>query len=168
MNRRDVLKGGLAACACLAAGKMAGEAEAAAPAGRAEAARQSFLKSMHCSKAILETYAPAYGVSAEAARRLATGLAVGMGAGHECGAVTGAYLILGLACGPKEKKVFAKMEEFNREFRARHRELGCSQLLGVDMGTAEGVKQAGKKGLFKTACPGYVRSAAEILEKLIA
>lgn len=78
------------------------------------------------------------------------------------------YKALGLAFGPKEKAVFAKMEEFNKEFRARHRELGCSELLGVDMGTPEGVKEAGKKGLFKTACPVFVRSAGEILEKLLA
>ena len=64
--------------------------------------------------------------------------------GHDCGAVTAAYMVLGLSHGPKEGKVFPKIEAFNKEFKARHRELGCSQLLGVDMGTKEGVKEADK------------------------
>lgn len=169
VERRKVLQAGLTACACLATARLAYAKPAATVIGnRPEAATQHFLKSMNCSQAILETYGPNLGLNAGTARRLTTGFAGGMGMGHECGAVTGAYLALGLAFGPKEKAVFAKMEKFNKEFRARHRELGCSQLLGVDMGTPEGVKEAGKKGLFKTACPVFVRSAGEILEKLLA
>ena len=88
--------------------------------------------------------------------------------GHECGAVTAAYMVLGLANGPKEKKVFPKLEAFNKAFKARHRELGCSQLLGVDMGTKAGMREASRKGLIKNRCPEYVKTAGELLEKMLA
>lgn len=172
ISRRELLRCSLAAGLAVATGGALGEALAAGnetiAGNRPEAATAHFLKSMNCSQAILETYAPAFGIRADQARKLATGFAGGMGMGHECGAVTAAYMVLGLAHGPKEGKVFPKIEAFNREFKARHRELGCSQLLGVDMGTKEGVKQAGKKGLFAARCPGYVKTAGEILEKILA
>ncbi|WP_224961680.1 C-GCAxxG-C-C family protein [Geomonas subterranea] len=171
ISRRDLLKGSLCLGVCLAAGNISGEAGAAADAetaaGRPEAARKHFLKSTNCSQAILENYAPAYGISPEAAGRLATGFAGGMTTGHECGAVTAAYMVLGLAYGPKERKVFPKVEAFNKEFKARHGELGCSQLLGIDMSTRKGMKEADSKGLFKTRCPHLVKSAGEILEEMI-
>lgn len=170
ISRRAMLKGSLCLGVCLAAqGTLSADssAEAAQVADRPEAARKHFLKSMNCSQAILENYAPAYGIKPELACRLATGFAGGMTTGHECGAVTAAYMVLGLAHGPKERKVFAKVEAFNKEFKARHGELGCSQLLGVNMSTKEGMREAEKKGLFKTRCPNYVKSAGDILEKMV-
>lgn len=172
ISRRDVLKGTLSVGMALAAGTAFSEALAAVngktAANRPEAAKAQFQKTMNCSQAILENYAPAYGVKPELAAKLSTGFAGGMGTGHECGAVTAAYMVLGLAYGPQEKKVFGKMKEFDKEFKARHGELGCSRLLGVDMGTKEGMKTAQKKGLIKSRCPGYVKSAGEILEKMLA
>ena len=166
-----MLKGSLCLGVCLAAQGALNHtevsADAAQGADRPEAARKQFVKTMNCSQAILENYAPAYGVTPDAARKLATGFAGGMTTGHECGAVTAAYMVLGLAYGPKERKVFTKVEAFNKEFKARHGELGCSQLLGVNMATKEGMKEADKKGLFKTRCPNYVKSAGEILEKMV-
>ncbi len=171
VTRREVLKTSVAVGLTLAVGgalhgALAGTKEHSS--NRPEEAKAHFLKSMNCSQAILETYAPAFGIKAEHAKKLATGFAGGMGMGHDCGAVTAAYMVLGLSHGPKEGKVFPKIEAFNKEFKARHRELGCSQLLGVDMGTKEGVKEADKKGLFKSHCPEYVKTAAEILEELLA
>lgn len=172
ISRRDVLKISVSAGLTLAAGAGFNEALAAVgarpTAQRPEAAKAHFLKSNNCSQAILESYAPSFGITPEMAGKLATGFAGGMAAGHQCGAVTAAYMVLGLAYGPKERKVFGKMEEFNREFKARHRELGCSQLLGIDMSTREGIKQAKRKGYFTTRCPEYVKTAGELLEKMLA
>ncbi len=170
ISRRAMLKGSLCLGVCLAAQgalNVEASAEAAQGADRPEAARKHFLKSMNCSQAILENYAPTYGIKPELACRLATGFAGGMTTGHECGAVTAAYMVLGLAHGPQERKVFAKVEAFNNEFKARHGELACSQLLGVNMAAKDGMKEAKRKGLFKTRCPNYVKSAGEILEKMI-
>jgi len=144
------------------------------PANRLDHAVERFMKSMNCSQAVLETYAPGLGMSALMARRVAAALAGGMGMGSECGAVTGALLVIGLKYGKTtdtdqlaDKETFQRVAGFCQEFKARHRHLGCSQLLGVDMGTLEGVKEAEKLGLFTKRCPAYVRSAAEILDTIL-
>jgi C_GCAxxG_C_C family probable redox protein len=133
-----------------------------------------FRKSMNCSQAVLETYAPGLGMSALMARRVAAGLAGGMGMGSECGAVTGALLVIGLKYGKTvdtdqvaDTETFQRVAGLCREFKARHGHLGCSQLLGVDMGSPEGVKEAAKLGLFTKKCPAFVRSAAEILDTIL-
>jgi C_GCAxxG_C_C family probable redox protein len=172
LNRRDLLKLSLAAGATLATGALPALAASAGqektPANRPEAARDHFLKSMNCAQAILETYGPGLGVPAEAAKRLATGFAGGMGLGSECGAVTAALMVLGLKYGPKEDNTFPKTAQFISEFKSRHQKIGCSELLGTDMGTPAGVKAAASQRLFTTRCPGYVQTAGELLDKLLA
>jgi C_GCAxxG_C_C family probable redox protein len=133
------------------------------------------VKSGNCSQAILETYAPSMGLPREMARRLTTAFAGGMGMGSECGAVTGALMVIGLKYGrvhdkdpAADRRTSANVAEFIKEFKARHRDTVCSRLLDVNMGTPEGVKEARGKGLFSTRCPEFVRSAAEILDKILA
>lgn len=179
MSRREALKLSAAAGITLATGGLATVAAAATggptPANRPEHARNQFLKSMNCSQAILETYAPAMGMTVQEARRVAAAFAGGMKIGAECGAVTGALMVIGLKYGKTvesdpaaDRETGAKVAELLREFQARHRHLGCSALLGTDMGTAAGIKQAAGKGYFTSRCPEYVRSAAEILERILA
>jgi len=141
---------------------------------RPEYAVDRFMKSMNCSQAVFETYAPGLGMSALIARRVATAMAGGMGMGSECGAVTGALLVIGLKYGKTgdtdqraDKETFQRVAEFSKQFKVRHEHLGCSQLLGVNMGSPEGVKEAEKLGLFTKKCPAYVRSAAEILDTIL-
>lgn len=144
------------------------------PKNRPEYAVERFMKSMNCSQAVLETYAPGLGMSPLMARRVATAMAGGMGMGSECGAVTGALLVIGLKYGKTadtdqqaDKETFQRVAGFFKMFKARHEHLKCSQLLGVDMGSPEGVKEAEKLGLFTKRCPAYVRSAAEILDTIL-
>ncbi len=144
------------------------------PQNRPDYAVERFLKSMNCSQAVLEAYAPALGMPAPMARRVATAMAGGMGIGSECGAVTGALMVIGLKYGKTadtdphaDKETFRRVTGFFREFKARHEHLACSPLLGVNMGTPEGVKEAEKLGLFTKRCPAYVRSAAEILDTIL-
>ena len=177
-DRRNILKLALAANATLLIPWVSGLASAKAvrkpPQDCPAHAAERFLKSMNCSQAILETYGPSMEMSVEDARRVAAAFAGGMGMGSECGAVTGAFMVIGMKYGKTTDKdpgadqlTFAKVAEFVNEFKARHTHLRCSDLLGTDMGTPEGVKEAEAKGLFTTACPKYVRTAAEILDKLL-
>ena len=58
------------------------------------------------------------------------------------------------------------IRQFVDEFRARNRALLCRDLLGCDIGTAEGMQLFRKKGLDTLVCSRLVRDAAEILERL--
>lgn len=173
VSRRQVLKISVDAAGVLLAGRgLAVAAEAAGPiekpVDRPAKASKRFLASMNCSQAICEVYGPSFGVPADVAGKMGTGFAGGMGLGSECGAVAGAVAVLGLKYGPDTGRTMVKVTEFIAEFRKRCGETSCSKLLKVDMGTAEGIKAAADKGLFTSACPGYVKTAGEILEKMLA
>ncbi len=177
MTRRELIKLSVAAGVTLAAGGITKIAEAAtkekSSANKPEYAKQQFLKSMNCSQAILETYGPELGLPVSQARRVAAAFAGGMGMGSECGAITGAYMVIGMKHGKttesdsrSDNETFKCLTEFNKQFKARHKHLTCSELLETDMGTPEGVKSAAGKGYFTSRCPGYVKTASEILDKV--
>jgi hypothetical protein len=51
-------------------------------------------------------------------------------------------------------------------FRERNGTLLCRELLGVDVGTPEGMREVRERDLFRTVCPKFVRDASEILEQI--
>jgi len=97
-----------------------------------------------------------------------------MGMGRECGAVTGAMLLLGFkvqeAASEKETRyrVYDLVKELVRLFEEKHGSIICKDLLGADLNTPEGRDKAVKDGLFRTLCPGFVRDAAQILTDMNA
>jgi C_GCAxxG_C_C family probable redox protein len=127
-----------------------------------------------CSQAVLATYAGDFGLSRERAMKLASGFAGGMRLGETCGAVTGAFMVLGLKyAGPNCDKrdgrdeVYAAMRGFVTRFGKRNRTVICKELLGCDISTAAGAQKATEEGLFTTVCPKLVQDAAEILEQML-
>src|SRR5512136_2460698 len=95
-----------------------------------------------------------------------------MGMGRECGAVTGAMMILGFkvqeASTEKETRyrVYDLVKKMVRLFEEKHGTMICKDLLGVDLGTPKGRERAIKENLFRTLCPGLVRDAAQILSDM--
>ena len=180
ISRRDVLKLTAAAVTTVAIHKstaaFASSVQLKSPIhDRPEYAKQRFLKSMNCSQAILETYAEEMGMSTENARKVASAFAGGMAMGTECGAVTGAFMVIGMKHGKTkdkdtaaDKATFTRVAKFVEEFKKEHGDIGCSNLLGTDMGSPEGVKKAADQGLFTSRCPQFVETAAKILEGVLA
>lgn len=129
-------------------------------------------KSLNCAQSVLLTYAEEMNLDKKTALTIALGFGSGMTMGETCGAVTGAYMVLGLKTNTKDRTVQeikaaskANISRFNDLFRARHGSLQCKKLLGLDLSTAEGLQQARDKNLFDTVCVDLVASAAEILEE---
>jgi C_GCAxxG_C_C family probable redox protein len=127
---------------------------------------------MNCSQAVLTAFCEEFGLSAALARRLALGFGGGMGrCGKTCGAVTGAFMVLGLKHelnaenGQQVKeKVYALVKDFSRRFCEINGSTTCKDILGCDLNTPEGVAFAKEKSLFTTLCPKFVHDAVEILE----
>ena len=65
-----------------------------------------------------------------------------------------------------KEKTYETVREFTQKFIARNKSVNCSELLGCNLGTSEGMKKAKKGGLTTTICPRLVREAAEILSGL--
>jgi C_GCAxxG_C_C family probable redox protein len=140
------------------------------PVVRAEAL---FARGVSCAPAVLAAFAPGLGLDAETAARLASTFGGGIaGTGNACGAITGALMAIGLARGPGTAPDAARKADATAEakallaaFTARHGSIACRDLLGVDLGTPEGRARAAEAGLFRTVCPGLVRSAASLLRE---
>ena len=52
-------------------------------------------------------------------------------------------------------------------FLRRNNSIGCTDLIGHNLGDPKELAIARENGLFHTKCTKYVRDAAEILEKLL-
>jgi len=142
---------------------------------KSERAVKRFRKGFNCSQAVLSSYCEQFGLDCEKAFKVATGFGGGMRMGDTCGAVTGALMVLGLKYGnttaeDKEgkAKTYKKVEEYTNRFKARNDSVMCRQLLGCDLSTPEGMKEAKDKGLFSSICPKMVQDAVEILEEMLA
>lgn len=141
---------------------------------RVDEAVNLFRSGCACSQAILSVYAESLGLDRALAMRLSAGFAGGMRRGDTCGAVTGAYMVLGLLRGkngcdkPEDRKeVYAAMREFNSLFESRTGSLKCKELLGCDVGTTEGLETAQREGLYLKICPDMVKAAVEILDEIM-
>ena len=128
-------------------------------------------KTLNCAQSVLLSHAEELKLDRTTALRIALGFGGGMTMGETCGAVTGAYMVLGLKANFKEKTIQeikvetkAAVRKFNDLFIARHGSLKCKKLLGVDISTSKGSAVANEKKLFDSVCKGLVGSAAEILE----
>jgi C_GCAxxG_C_C family probable redox protein len=139
-----------------------------------EKAVSLFREGCACSQALLGVYGPRYGLDEERALRVAAGFAAGMRLAETCGAVTGSFMVLGLAycdenCRTAEgrKAAYGAITSFAEQFKRRHGTLVCRELLGCDVSTAEGAKTAVEKGLFRTKCVEVVRDAAGLVEGML-
>jgi C_GCAxxG_C_C family probable redox protein len=128
-------------------------------------------KSMNCAQSVLLSHAEDLKLDRTTAIRVALGFGAGMAMGETCGAVTGAYMVLGLKARfegktPLEIKTESKasVRRFNELFIAKNGSLQCKKLIGVDLFTPEGQTEAREKGLFALVCNKLVASSAEILE----
>ncbi len=132
-----------------------------------------FAEGLNCAQAVFSVYAEDIGFDHDTALKVAAGFGGGMGRmASTCGAITGAFMALGLqyagAAADRQTKEanYACIREFADRFKARHGSLDCRELLGCDISTPEGMKQAMESGVFKETCPEFVRDACEILEEM--
>ena len=141
---------------------------------KSEQAVERFRNGFNCSQAILSSYCELYGLDCERAYRIATGFGGGMRMAETCGAVTGAFMVLGLKYSNStakdreaKAKTYEKIVEYTSRFKARNGSVKCSQLLGCDITTPEGIEQEQEDELFTSICPKMVREAVEILEEML-
>ena len=141
---------------------------------KSEEAVERFKKGFNCSQAVVGTFSEQFGLDCDKAVKVATGFGGGMRMGGTCGAVTGAFMVLGLKYGnstAKDKegkaKTYKQIEEYTSRFKSRSSSVACMELLGCDISTPEGMKEAQDKGLFSSICPRMVQDAAEILEEML-
>jgi C_GCAxxG_C_C family probable redox protein len=137
-------------------------------------AKALYEEGFSCAPAVLATYCEQFGLERDKALKIATGFGGGMNLGQTCGAVTGAIMVIGLKYGKtkasdqeSKAKTFEAVKLFTDKFKARYGSIECKGLLGCDITTPEGSKEARDKKLFSTICAEYVGTAAEILDEVL-
>jgi len=133
-----------------------------------------FSRQFNCAQAILGAYGPSEGLEEEHCLKIAAPFGGGIARLAEtCGAVTGALMVLGLRYGaattsdPAAKaEMYTRAQVFVQRFKTRNGSVLCRDLLGFDIGTPEGWKQAQDRQTHMTVCPKLVRDAAEILDEM--
>ena len=140
---------------------------------RIAAAVSRFAEGFNCAQAVFSVYAEDTGFDDDTALKVAAGFGGGMGRmASTCGAVTGAFMVLGLRYGSitadrqAKEATYASIREFADRFKARNGSLDCRELLGCDISTPDGLKQAMESDAFANICPKFVRDACEILEEI--
>jgi C_GCAxxG_C_C family probable redox protein len=136
---------------------------------QSETAVARFEEGCSCAQAIFSTYAETLGIDRQTAMKVSAGFGGGMGRmARTCGAVTGAFMVLGLKHGGEDadsrENAYRKVRQFASQFEARHGSLLCKELMGCDISTPEGMQAMKERGLRSAVCTGLVRDAAEILE----
>jgi C_GCAxxG_C_C family probable redox protein len=139
---------------------------------KADEAVSSFHNGFNCAQSVFVSYCDEFGLDKSTALKLSCGLGGGMGRlGETCGAVTGAYLLIGLKYGKytetddaAKEKTYATVREFAKLFKQRNGSTQCIDLLGVDplTGDLELIKQQ-----HDTVCPKAIRDAIEIVDTLL-
>jgi C_GCAxxG_C_C family probable redox protein len=125
----------------------------------------------NCAQTVFSLFAPELGIDEKTALKIASGFGGGMACAETCGAVTGAYMVIGMKQGhstsnPDDKaKTKMLIRKFNEKFKEAHGSLICKQLTGFDISTPEGSDAAHKEGVFDTKCPAFLKTACKILEE---
>ena len=142
---------------------------------KVEQAVSYFQDGFNCSQSILASYCTEFGLNQSIALKLATSFGGGMGRlGKTCGAVSGALMVIGLKYGrdkiednTSKEKTYTIVQKFINKFIKLNKSISCNELLDCDINTLEGLNSAKEKNLFSTLCPDFVRTSAEIIEKLL-
>lgn len=145
------------------------------PSEKVQDALARFDSGFNCAQAVCSAFAPALGLDERLALKVAQAFGGGIAhRGETCGALSGAIIVLGLKYGKVEAsddaardQTYAKVGQLFDGFAARHGSCLCRDLTGYNLSDPEQYLAAKEAAVFKRACPGYVRDAAEILEGLL-
>jgi len=109
----------------------------------------------NCAQTVLSLFAEDLGLDEKTALKISSGFGGGMNCAETCGAVTGAYMVIGMKHG----------HFTNEQFKAAHGSLICKELTGFDISTPEGAAAAGVHRVHDTKCAGFIKTACDILEE---
>jgi C_GCAxxG_C_C family probable redox protein len=135
---------------------------------------QTFKSGYNCSQSVLTAFSDKYSLNNELAMSIATGFGAGMGKMQEtCGAVTGAFMVLGLHNGEqysdngsRKQHTYKMIQVFSKEFKAKHGSIHCKALINCDLNTEEGQIFAHENNVFEDICERCVATAIELVEKM--
>ena len=141
---------------------------------RQEKALQYFRDGFHCSQAVFASFADECRLTEEQALKIGACFGGGMRKGEVCGACSGALMVLGSLYGQhdlSDEESRQTADEVNdrlmQGFADACGSYLCKEILGYDISTPEGKRNAREQNLFEERCPQMVVNAVNVLEEII-
>jgi Putative redox-active protein (C_GCAxxG_C_C) len=127
-----------------------------------------------CSEVVLRAYAPGLGLTRGEAFEIGMKLASMVNMGPTCGAVTGAFILLGKHWTPSrpdkgesERRLAAAVREFRRRFEVLHGTITCRKVLRSAARRACRRPLTEEPSILPELCPQLVRDASQLLEQML-
>ncbi len=142
---------------------------------RKENAKSCFNEGFSCSQAVLTAFCDQFNLDRNTALKISQPFGGGIAQqGETCGAVSGAYMVIGLKYGrtraedlDAREKTYEKILDFIDQFSSKNGSTICKELLGYDLSSPENFQKAEDAGLFETLCPRLIQTSVEILENIL-
>jgi C_GCAxxG_C_C family probable redox protein len=142
---------------------------------KSKLAVETFDSGYNCAQSVLTPFMKELNIDEQTVLRMSSGFGAGMGRLQEtCGAITGAYMVLGLKFGKQipddesKEKVVELIQEFTSRFKSDNHHTNCRDLLHCDLNTEEGQEYFEQNNLHTDVCSKCVGDAVRIIEELEA
>ena len=117
---------------------------------KVDKAKFMFSNDYNCAQSVLGAYAHDVGIDVNTANRIALGFGAGMGRlQNTCGAITGAFMVLGLKYGRDnsnddeiKERLIHIIQQLSKDFIDIHGSINCGDLLGCNINTDQGMAEA--------------------------
>jgi len=141
----------------------------------ADCAIECFNKGFNCAQSVFSSCSEQLGLDKTRALKIAGSFGGGMcQLGETCGAVTGAFMLIGLKYGKAteddaeaKEKTSLLVKEFAERFKAKYGSIKCAGVIEYDFSTEEGRKAANENKAWRSICEKAVRDAVGIVEELL-
>lgn len=139
-------------------------------------AERLFLEGYNCAQAVFAAFRDMTGMELDAALRLASPFGGGMGKLRQtCGAVTGAFMVIGVLWGydttgiPEKTALYTRVQQIAQQFEEQYRTINCTELLkGLKIDTLPVPEARTPEYYAKRPCLRFVHTAAALLDQMIA
>ncbi|MCA1745872.1 MAG: C-GCAxxG-C-C family protein, partial [Bacteroidales bacterium] len=129
----------------------------------------------NCSQSVLSAYSEVLGFDNELALSVSCGFGAGMGRLQgTCGAVTGAYMVLGIYCsqkypdnGARKAQSYLMIQTYNKQFIEKHKTTDCRMLLNCDLTTEQGQQFFQDNQLMDSVCKHCIRDSVQLVNEII-
>jgi C_GCAxxG_C_C family probable redox protein len=141
---------------------------------RSEESGDAFSAGLNCAQAVFIPFAKEHGLSDGDGARIASSFGAGMGRMQEtCGAVTGAFMAIGLKYGftkgddqGQKDIVLQRTKEFAARFKDKFGTLLCKELLSCDLNTDEGQRLHKAQNQRELICMNCVKYSSSVVESM--
>jgi len=142
---------------------------------RSEKALKYYSEGFNCAQSVIVSFADILKLDEETALRLASGFGGGMGRMQQtCGAVTGAFMVIGFLKGKfksddQESSAITNsiIQDFSKRFATIHGSINCKALIKFDLNSEEELAQAKEADVFNKKCTFFVKEAVQIFEEIL-